>query len=419
MRVLWITNILFPEAEQILKGYGDLHSSGGWLLGCANELCKRDNLVLAVAAVSPLVNQLERFEGERILYYVIPLGNGNLKYNKEYEKYWMQIKEDFCPDVVHIHGTEFTHGLAYVNACGNHNVVVAIQGLMGECYKYYSYGLTTLQILRNITVKDIIRGSIFSDKRQFKRRAALEADLLRKTKYVIGRTTWDKVHTWAINPEVKYFSCNEILREEFYDGNWQYDKCDKFSIFISQAGYPLKGFHQLIKALPIVLKYYPNTMVYVAGRDITRNKGIKDLIHYDGYGHIINKMIKNNHISAHIQFVGSMNAEQMKARYLKSNVFISLSSIENSPNSLGEAQMLGVPCISSNVGGVIDMIPNEHCGLLYRYEDTELLAWRICDVFINSPQYDNRIMVEEASKRHDRETNISRMLSIYSSIIEG
>ena len=45
MRVLWITNILFPEAEQLIKGYGDLHSSGGWLLGSANELCKRDNLV--------------------------------------------------------------------------------------------------------------------------------------------------------------------------------------------------------------------------------------------------------------------------------------------------------------------------------------------------------------------------------------
>lgn len=147
MRVLWITNILFPEAEQILKGYGDLHSSGGWLLGCANELCKRDGLELAVAAVSPLVKHLERLEGEKIIYYIIPRGKGNLKYNKEYETVWQNINKDFCPDIVHIHGTEFSHGLAYVNACGNQDVVISIQGLMGECYKYYSYGLTTLQIL--------------------------------------------------------------------------------------------------------------------------------------------------------------------------------------------------------------------------------------------------------------------------------
>ena len=53
------------------------------------------------------------------------------------------------------------------------------------------------------------------------------------------------------------------------------------------------------------------------------------------------------------------------------------SSIENSPNSLGEAQLLGVPCIASDVGGVTDMIPNKECGIIYRFEEVELLAKHI------------------------------------------
>ena len=36
MKILWITNILFPEAEQLLNGAGELKATGGWMLGAAN-----------------------------------------------------------------------------------------------------------------------------------------------------------------------------------------------------------------------------------------------------------------------------------------------------------------------------------------------------------------------------------------------
>lgn len=63
----------------------------------------------------------------------------------------------------------------------------------------------------------------------------------------------------------------------------------------------------------------------------------------------------------------------MVKRYLLSNVFICPSTIENSPNSLCEAQLLGVPHIASYVGGTADLMKgNEEC--LYRFEETEMLA---------------------------------------------
>ena len=61
MRVLWITNILFPEAENAITGKGELKDSGGWLIGCANELIKKEGIQLSVAAVSPLVNKFSHF----------------------------------------------------------------------------------------------------------------------------------------------------------------------------------------------------------------------------------------------------------------------------------------------------------------------------------------------------------------------
>ena len=47
--------------------------------------------------------------------------------------------------------------------------------------------------------------------------------------------------------------------------------------------------------------------------------------------------------------------EQMK----KAQLLVSPSSIENSPNTVGEAMLMWLPVISSNVGGVSTMLKNQ------------------------------------------------------------
>ena len=75
--------------------------------------------------------------------------------------------------------------------------------------------------------------------------------------HIIGRTDWDKTHVWSVNPRAHYHFCNENLRSSFYLCNtWQYDKCQKYRIFLSQAASPLKGIQKVINALPSVLKYF-------------------------------------------------------------------------------------------------------------------------------------------------------------------
>ena len=234
MNILWITNITFPEAIVRLRGEGDLKSSGGWMLGAAETLVQHEGVDLSVASLSCDVEKLTYIKGEQISYYIFPYGNGNLKYNKEYEKYWKIINEKIRPDVVHIHGTEYSHGLAYVNACGADNVVVSIQGLVSAVGDYYCYGLSLLDIVSNITLLDLVRGPVLYEKKLMKKRGELEKSLLKKVNHVIGRTNWDKSRVWGINKDAKYHFCNEILRNEFYEGPyWQYDKCKKHTIFFS------------------------------------------------------------------------------------------------------------------------------------------------------------------------------------------
>lgn len=414
MKVLWISNIVFPEAQALLTGNGVLTSSGGWMLGAANALVEYNDIELIVAAPSQDVHKLAELQGKEIRYFLFPLGKGNLKKNDDYRKFWRQIHDVVYPDVVHIHGTEFSHGLAYVDECGAENVVVSIQGLTSEIAKYYSLGLSKWNILKNTTIGDIFRGSAFKDVKRYRIRGEVEIEMLRKVHHVIGRTTFDRSHVWAINPKVQYHFCNEILRDEFYKGQWEYTTCTPHSIFFSQANNPLKGLHFIIKALSIVKIYYPNIYMHVAGRDITKHDStLRSIYAYSGYGKFIKNLISKFNLGNNISFTGPLTASEMKNELLNANVFVCASSIENSSNSLAEAQMLGVPCVASYVGGIPDLIPNEKCGVLYRCNDIEMLAYQICKVFKESASFDNSHMIQVANARHSVSNVILSLIKIY------
>lgn len=418
LKVLWIVNILFPEASALLGLDQPLKYSGGWLLGAANALRNTEGVQLAIATPSSMVNKLECLRGDGIAYYVFPLGKGNTKRNNTYRKFWREIRDNFRPNIVHIHGTEMSHGLAYIEECGAEKVVVSIQGLISVISDYYNSGLTNWDIISHITVRDLLRRTLYGDQRQFQERGILEKELLSKVHYVIGRTNWDYAHTHAMNPQVRYFACNETLRQEYYTADvWSYTKCTRHTIFLSQSSYPLKGLHMVLRAMPYVLKEFPDATIRVAGEDITRrdkNK-VRQLLR-SGYGNLILSEMKKYGLIDKVSFVGYLDANEMIREYRNANVFVCPSSMENSPNSLGEAQLLGVPVVASYVGGVPDMMRGNEENL-YRFEEIEMLAANICRVF---KEKDNQGSMRKAAlKRHDAKRNNDTLLEIYKTIVDA
>ncbi len=411
MKILWITNILFPEPQAKLTGDGEIKGGGGWMTASAEFLAHSEGVSLIVATVSPLVESFTEIQGKCIKYYVLPYGKGNKYYNSEYEPYFQSIQQKEKPDVVHIHGTEFTQGLAYVNACGNKNVVVSIQGMKSVIANYYCAGITLKERLQNITLRDLIKGGIGSEAKEFAKQGQNEIELIRKVKHVIGRTDWDKAHTWAYNNYVTYHHCDEILRAEFYTSRkWDYSQCKKHSIFLSQAWYPLKGAHQVLKAVATLLEKYPDLEIRIAGNDMTQYANLKGMIHYTTYAKYLTRLINRYQLKDRIKFLSPLSIEKMIDEYLNCNVFICPSSIENSPNSLGEAQVLGTPCIASFAGGIPTMMRNLE-KYLFRFEDVEELAYLIDSTFAQGNGNVNNI--SGAVYRHDAKRNNTELLNIY------
>lgn len=417
MKILWITNILLPDVCDKIGVKTPV--IGGWMASSLNAL-KGNGINFGVAS---LYNGyvLKYYIINDVHYFLIPAPKNNNKYNVSLEKYWKKVNEQYKPNLVHLHGTEFAHGLAFIKSCPDVKIIASIQGLVSMIHRYYFAGLTTKEILFNISLRDILKiDSLFQSRKSMKKRGINEIEIIKNISNVIGRTSWDYAHSVSINPNINYYFCNETLRNSFYNNKWEYKKIEKYSIFLSQAGYPIKGLHQVIKAIYFIKNKYPQIKLYVGGHNITKYDTLIDKIKITGYGLFIKRLIRKYDLESNICFLGLLNEEEIVNRYLKSNLFICPSSIENSPNSLGEAQILGVPLIASYVGGVPDMVENEKSGFLYPFEEFEMLAILIDEVFSMEEKQLEILSVnerEEALRTHNPYFNAKQMIKIYNNVV--
>lgn len=417
MNILWITNTVFPEPSLYL-GLNE-PVVGGWMYGLANQLSSTKEIKIAIATTYTLPDY-KKLSILNIDYYLLPCKN-NIKYNRHLEPYWEIVCNDFKPDIIHIHGTEYAHGLSCIKKYPNIKTVISIQGLVGVYEKYYLSGMSFKDIFLNITFRDLIKlDTIFLAKKKFYKRGILESQYILQSRDVIGRTKWDFTHSKNINPSISYHFCNESLRDCFYKAiKWRYEYCEPHTIFISQASYPIKGLHQVLKAAYILKKEFPNLRIRVAGENITKNDSVFGRFKLTGYGKFIMMLIKKYNLENKIIFLGSLNERQMVKEYQKANIFICPSSIENSPNSIGEAQLIGVPVIASYVGGVPDLIENNITGLIYRFEEVEMLAEKISFIF-NDSSFASQLSEKSiifANSRHDKRVNLETLISIYKQIL--
>jgi glycosyltransferase involved in cell wall biosynthesis len=413
MKILWITNIILPAPAKFVGLPTPV--TGGWMYGLMDELSKIKGIEFAVATVYS-GRHLKIINEKGVGYFLLPCRN-ILKYQKYLEGYWNEVCNSFEPDIVHIHGTEYPHGLACMRKRPDLNYIVSIQGILSVYQQYYLGGVPYIDIIRNITFRDIARmDTLFHAKNEMRKRSSWEKEYFRRTKHVIGHKSWDRVHAGILGPGARFHFCNDTLREKFYTTKkWEIDNCRKHSLFICQGAYPHKGLHQVLKAVAMLKSEFPNLRISVAGPIIARSATWKDRLRRSGYGSYIRRMIRCYNLEAHIEFPGELDEEKILDAYLNANVFVCPSMIENNPNSLGEAQILGVPCVAAYVGGVPEMVIQGETGILYRYEEVEMLADAIRRLFMDT-EYAKKISFQgtiAAENRHNSLTNSERMRSIY------
>ncbi len=420
MKILWLCNVVPPMIAKQLNIETTVKE--GWVDASLRKLVADNKRNLEMGICVPY-NIDSAFKKDTVtldsrsvvVYRFLEQTQSPWVYDKTLETTFDSIIKDFKPDLIHIFGTEYPHTLACLRVFNNpQKVLLGIQGVMSECAKHYCGGLSQ-EIINKSTFRDSLKkDNIAAQQEKFYRRAEFEQEALSLTGNATGRTAFDKNAVLSANPEISYFHMNETLRQEFYEGSWNMDKMEKHSIFVTQADYPLKGFHDLLKAMPAVLEKYPDAHIYVAGNSITGYTSLKEKIKIGTYGAYLRKLMAERGLMDKVSVLGKLSAAQMKDRYLKSHVLVCNSYIENSPNSVGEAMLLGTPVIVPRTGG-IPSIAEENEAAFYEVGNIEQLTNQIIKVFEDK---DYMTQLSEAEKaravlNYDSDKNFERLTEIY------
>lgn len=442
MRVLWICNIMLPCIAEKLGQ--EVNNKEGWITGLMEAVLAHNashtekSVQLGIAFPIPMEQELLQDVLVINQDYDVPF-YGFRENVLAAEHYDMALEEDmkqilahFKPDIVHCFGTEYPHTLAAVKCFGSpERTLVGIQGL---CRVYATGYMANLpkKVRRGITFRDFIKkDTLIKQQQKYEYRGQWELAAIQGTGHVTGRTHWDKYWTEKWNPRARYHVMQETLRREFYTGQWSLENCEQHRLFLSQGDYPIKGLHYMLLAMPEILERHPDTKVYVAGNSIVRTKNLIGRLKLSMYGAYLEKLITRYRLEDKVIFLGKLTAGEMKEAYLKSHAFVCPSTMENSPNSLGEAMILGVPVVTADIGGVTTMLA-ENEGTIYKGfrveradEPDELLsisarlAESVLQVFDNAEETIEKAVRARAHahQTHDGGANNKRLLEIYEEVM--
>lgn len=418
MKVLWTANLIPANVSAKLALPTEV--LGGWVESMAKQLNNTNDFELAIACKCE-ENQVFFENVDGVKYYSLNY-SASTDFNSLVSR-CAEIISEFSPEIVHIEGTEFVHSKAMLCAAKSQNIpaVVSMQGILNGYYNYQCGNLQIDDMMFSKSLTEIFSAWIMHLRKTiwYKPRMKSEKEIIENARYILGRTTWDRAHSYAINPTAKYYPCSRILRTPFYEEKWSLEKTERHSIYVGNGYSALKGVHFVVMALPYLIKEYPDVKVYVAGyKPYTEND--KRSFLKKGYASYLKKLIYDLGVQDHVEFTGPLKAHQVAEKLSKVNAYVLCSTIENSPNTLGEAMMVGTPCVAAYVGGVSDMAEDGKEALFYRNDDPKLLAWNLKRIFDND---ELALSLSEAGKKkalitHDAERNAQLLIDAYTDILK-
>lgn len=210
-----------------------------------------------------------------------------------------------------------------------------------------------------------------------------------------------------MNSETTYHHIDEILRQPFWDSQWCLEKCQRHRILFTNAAHPRKGVDVLLDVIPLLKPKYPDIQVAIAG----------NISHRSGYGRHIRRKMRS--LDANVVELGALNAKEMAAELVRSHVFVSPSYIDNSPNALCEAQLVGMPVISTYTGGVSSLVENGKTGLFFPTGDKATLAAKLREIF-EGDDLARQLCTharEKARQRHAPESVVSALIQAYENVL--
>lgn len=417
MRVLWFTHAPSLSADYLSnKSVG-----GGWSSSLEGELSKIPTIQLGISF--NIDRDIKPFTIKETKYFPVYNTSPTGKINKLISRWKKPIKDEaniqpylnvvheFKPDVIHIFGTEGIFGLIISKV--NVPCIIHIQGVLTICIQKWYSGLTSVDLLKYSKKWPLLKGfGNYHDYYANKKLAIRERRIFQQCKYFMGRTDWDRRMVSVLSRNSKYFHCDEIMRPGFYLQQSVQEKKHADYIILTTIRSPIyKGLETVFECKKILNKmdFQSKILWKIAGINKT-----------DEISYLMERKYRSTFDENGIQLLGSLQESDLIKEMLGADLFVHPSHIDNSPNSVCEAMMLGMPVIATSVGGIPSIIENNTEGLLVQDGDPYAMAGAIIEMRENhgrAVSYGKNAQ-KKALIRHDKNKIVNNLLTIYQDVLE-
>lgn len=418
IKVLWFTNTpsLYDQGRHHYHG-------GGWIESLEELITSQSEIELGIAFFHPTDNI--KVIRDDVSYYPIKytsirkkpitavFNNWTGRFNdKEYFESFLKIIDDYKPDVIQVFGTENAFGM--VHKATNIPVIIHLQGILNPYENsYLPVGFSQLDFVINLKylTRNIFGISPVFGLKRFRLQALREKKILEVINYVCGRTEWDFQIASLYNPKITYYHLDEVLRPIFYQNKSlkTQNNGSKFIILSTLSPTIYKGIDVVLKTAKKLCEICDFDFEW---RIIGLEANADLLTFFESKTGI-------NHKDFRIKLVGKLNPLEIVKEMNSAEVFVHPSYIDNSPNSLCEAQMLGLPVIACDVGGVSSLIKHKENGLLVPSNGVYEIVYYLRLLF-NEADLRAQLGAQAqitANQRHDKEKITSSLLRIYKNLV--
>jgi glycosyltransferase involved in cell wall biosynthesis len=171
--------------------------------------------------------------------------------------------------------------------------------------------------------------------------------------------------------------------------------------------YARKGLFTLIESMPRVVRRFKNAKFIISGKGLS-NELEKLRAHAEKLG------VKKN-----IVFTGYFPDSKLPKLYNAADVFAFSTFYENLPFAVLEALSSGLPVVTTNVGGIPEMVDSGRNGFLVQPFDPRELADRILD-YLEHPQAASEMALEARKTietRFDWRLIVKKVLEVYAETV--
>lgn len=424
MKILWVSARLIGPVKEIKKSdYKGI--SGSWIQTEYDEIVQNTTenkfyFLCGTREKNKNRYEMSKLKNKELFTIFLPRISLGVRSSNKFKKTIAEIIQKISPDIIHLWGTETIIHDAIIEASTNVPVVIYIQGLIGIHYRYKGgYILSSgVGYEKNLSFIDKISNKIRLY--LFKKHIEIEKRILIKSKNIITDNEFTKAYCNSLSNGFKYYTkqlnANNIFRNYIWDPN----KMNQHTIFTVYGGSPDKGLHQLLSAILIIRKKYPKITLRIPGPyNLDTYGSLRLSKKANPYEKWLYNFITKHNLRDNVIFLGPLNPDQMARNISECNVFVNPSIMEVHALSLREAMTVGAPCVTSICGSTLEFVKHKFNGLLYRYEEQEMLALLISYFFDN---LDNTINIAKNGRNTMEKLFQSSLdnslIDIYNSILK-